>query len=75
MLTCRDVPEVVTDPHLSFSQKLQLRFHLFICTRCRALKVQFEALQKNLHRYVNKSEPLDPKVAEKIVFSYLNKKD
>jgi hypothetical protein len=75
MLTCREVPEVLTDPHLSFSQKLQLRFHLFICTRCRALKVQFEVLHRNLQRRVSKYEALDPKLAEKIVFSYLDKKD
>jgi|GEM_PF-4250949 len=75
MLTCREVPEVLLDPKLSFLQKLQLRFHLVICTRCRALKAQFESLQKNLHRYVNKSAPLDPKLSEKIVFNYLNKND
>ena len=75
MLSCRDVPEVLTDPHLSFMQKFQLRFHLFICTRCRALKTQFEALNKNLHRYVNRAKPLDPKLAEKIVINYLTKKD
>lgn len=75
MLSCQKIPEALSDSNLSFSQRAQLRFHLFICTRCRALKTQFEAIQKNLHRYVKKSEPLDPKIAEKIVFNYLNKKD
>lgn len=72
MLTCREIPEVLDDYSLSFSRRLQLNFHLVICQRCRALKKQFAAIRRNLHRYVNKSEPLDPKVAEKIVFNYLN---
>lgn len=75
MLTCQEIPEVLSETDLSFTQRTQLRFHLFICRRCRALKAQFEAIQQNLHRYVKKSAPLDPKLAEKIVFSYLNKKD
>ncbi len=75
MLTCREVPEELTNPHLSFPQRLQLQAHLLICTRCRALQAQFAALHEGLQRYVNKSEPLDPALAEKISRGYLGETD
>lgn len=74
MLTCRQIPEVLAEPHLSFQRKLQLKFHLFICDRCRQLKRQWEAVQKGLHRYVDKHEPLDPALAKKLVDEFLKKK-
>ena len=42
MLKCKDVQDIVAEEEkLSFSQKTSLKFHLFICKKCRQVKTQY----------------------------------
>ncbi len=74
MLTCKQVPEKLLDPKLTFSQKVNLKFHLFICERCRRLENQFKLIQSGLKNIVKSHKPLDERLAKKIADDYLKTK-
>jgi len=73
MLTCQQIPEALQNKDLSFTQKLSLRFHLFICTRCLALSQQFKAIDQMLEMKKKSTKPVSPELVNKIKFDYLKK--
>ncbi|MBY0515712.1 MAG: hypothetical protein K2P81_02305 [Bacteriovoracaceae bacterium] len=75
MLTCKQVPEELMKVDLNWREKAQLRFHLFICSRCKELKRQFDNLNDGLHRYINKAPTLDANLAQKILDKKFKKFD
>lgn len=74
MLTCKQVPEKLLDPKLTFTQMVNLKFHLFICERCRRLETQFKLMQAGLKKIVKGQPAIDKKIAKKIAEDFLNKK-
>ena len=55
MLRCKEVTHLLSEAHdrnLSFSERLQLKMHLAMCTGCRNLKGQMAFLRKACRRYL-----------------------
>jgi len=47
MLTCRQASQLISeslDRRLTFSDRLKIRFHLFICDACNRFNIQIEQL-------------------------------
>ena len=62
MLTCQEVTEKASqliDGELGFADRIALRVHLLMCTKCRLFFKQFKALVENLPG-VTRSEPESP---------------
>ena len=74
MLNCRKVADIVPAKDWTFSQRLQLKAHLLICKKCRALRRQFAAIDEGLHQLLQQASRPDPALARVIAESYLNQK-
>lgn len=66
MLTCREVPDVLLTEPRGFTTHVALRFHLFICQRCRQLEAQYTLLQLRL-RSLAAPRPASPELVTRIV--------
>ena len=59
MLTCKQASQLISqslDSPLSFSSRLQLRFHLFICTACTRFNFQINHLRSAVQRIRHNTE-------------------
>jgi predicted anti-sigma-YlaC factor YlaD len=74
MLTCRQVPEAIEKEPKSLNDRVQLRLHLFICERCRALESQYKALSKGLKRLIDSAPPTNPELIKKVLEDFKNRK-
>ena len=74
MLTCRQVPDALNKEPRTLKDRVQLRFHLFICARCRALEAQFKALSSGLKRLIQNSPPANPELVKKVLEDFKNSK-
>ncbi len=72
MIKCREVPHALQDRQLPWHQKLGLHLHLLICPPCRALKRQWEQLERHMKRWLDRQPKPDAKLAEKIARQYLD---
>lgn len=55
MLRCKEVTHLLSeaqDRNLSFSERLQLKMHLAMCTGCRNFKGQMAFLRQACRRYL-----------------------
>jgi predicted anti-sigma-YlaC factor YlaD len=76
MLTCRQVPDALEKDPKSFKDKVQLRLHLFICKRCRALASQYKALSISLKRLIDTAPQANPELVKKVLEDFKkHKKD
>lgn len=67
MKTCKEVSHIVaTEKELNFKEKIEVKFHLFICKVCRHYAKQMEGLKKGLHLYVKKSNKLSPEKTKQL---------
>jgi hypothetical protein len=74
MLTCRQVPDALEKEPKSFKDKVQLRLHLFICERCRALESQYKAISIGLKRLIDTAPPANPELIKKVLEDFKNRK-
>ena len=55
MLRCKEATHLLSEAHdrnLSFSERLQLKMHLAMCTGCRNFKGQMAFLRRACRRYL-----------------------
>lgn len=71
MLNCREVADILPAEDWSFSQKLQLKGHLLICSKCRALRRQYEAIGLALRKLSLQTSPMPQKISEEIISQWL----
>ena len=71
MLSCRDVAFIIPDEDWSARQKLQLKLHLLICSKCRKLDKQFKVVEKGLIQIIEQAPNLSSELAQKIAKNYL----
>ena len=74
MLTCRQVPDAIEKEPKTLKDRVQLRFHLFICARCRALEAQYKALSSGLKRLIDTAPPANPELVKKVLEDFKNQK-
>jgi len=56
MRSCRDISALVSqglDKKLSLSERISVRLHLLICSRCRNFQTQAQFLRKAARRYAD----------------------
>lgn len=59
MLTCKQASQLISqslDRPLSFTSRMQLRFHLFICDACTRFKQQLNQLRSAVKRVTSHTE-------------------
>lgn len=74
MLTCRQFPDALEKEPKTLKDKVGLRFHMFLCQRCRALAQQYRALSHGIRRFVHQAPAPNPELVKKILDDFKNKK-
>ncbi len=62
MLRCKEATHLLSEAHdrnLSFSERLQLKMHLAMCTGCRNFKGQMAFLRQACRRYFTEQSGID----------------
>jgi NMD protein affecting ribosome stability and mRNA decay len=77
MLSCKEIVHIMSsDQELKFSQKLELRAHLFMCKHCSAYSKQLKAIAIQLRqnfRNITKTDPEHVRDLEKKIIQNAKK--
>ncbi|WP_455211009.1 zf-HC2 domain-containing protein [Kaarinaea lacus] len=76
MLSCKDITEQANsylEKELSFSKRLSVRVHLFMCVHCRRYIEQLHITIQTLGR-MKKEEPVDPEYSNHLVECFKKEK-
>lgn len=71
MLSCREIAFIIPDDDWSIKQRIELKVHLLMCSKCRKLVEQFKIVEHGLIRIIEQAPSLSPELAQKIAKNYI----